>query len=407
MKIENIRLRVRLSEIDVQLVHMRNPAHSRQEETSGLLKERQCGLLEEQKTIQESLDCIIYPILTIPVEIISEIFLHCLPDQPTQPSARVAPLLLSAICRQWRYIALSTPRLWAVLKIHIPVRCFRDYNADMVQEWLLRAGNMPLSICLILRNARCDCSSDGSQNSLCPTPSSLFTDSWERLTSFRGDFLTPIECLELLRFASNLVRCEFHGFRVPCDNVPSDFPTLQMTNLRSLTLASCEYDEDDPMTMLLGFLTYLTAQVEDNELDDEDIIPMFNALSSLTTLTLHTDFEDPVFAILRLLNTSKTFLPRVEKITFWVRCHFEWFYDVGHDDYGSILVGALTSRSEPRCGVAQLMDFRFNLSSSFRWLEDDDDDDDRDPPATALARLRELKERGMKIHIGPRAASWV
>ncbi|KAJ7509594.1 hypothetical protein B0H11DRAFT_1631428, partial [Mycena galericulata] len=82
----------------------------------------------------------------IPVELTSEIFLHCLPRKRKRPSASVAPLLLAAICQKWRYIALNDPRLWTVLKIHIPARCFRGYNADMVQEWLLRAGNMPLSI---------------------------------------------------------------------------------------------------------------------------------------------------------------------------------------------------------------------------------------------------------------------
>ncbi|KAJ7509599.1 hypothetical protein B0H11DRAFT_2270018 [Mycena galericulata] len=455
MRLDTFCLRFRLSEIDAQLAQIENSYRpSYQQVISGLKKERQRRLLEEQKAIQESLDRIVYPILTIPVEITSEIFLRCLPDQPTQPSARVAPLLLSAICQQWRYIALGDPRLWAVLKIHIPARCFRNYNADMVQEWLLRAGNMPLSICLVLRDARYGCfepfSSDGSAISLCPVPSSLFTDSWERLTSFRGDFLTLFEYLELLRLASKLVRCEFCRFREPCDSVRSDFPTLQLPSLQSLTLTSRDYFEDDPITMLLDFLTLpnlqsfkvicfslpfcepsfhsflqrapnihnFTARVEDDDywgdIDDAAVTPIFNALSSLTTLTLHTDFEDPVFAILRLLNTSETSLPRVETMTFSVRCDFDRCYDAAYE-YTRILVGALTSRSEPRSGVAQLTDFRFDLSSSFNWLDDEDEDDDhededddRDPPATPLiAKLRVLKERGMNIHFGAPDASWV
>ncbi|KAJ7166813.1 hypothetical protein C8R46DRAFT_847019, partial [Mycena filopes] len=69
-------------------------------------------LTEERIAIQESLDSIVYPILTIPCEITVEIFVNCLPGRPNSPSGRVAPMLLGRICRQWRIIACSTPRLW-------------------------------------------------------------------------------------------------------------------------------------------------------------------------------------------------------------------------------------------------------------------------------------------------------
>ncbi|KAF8217141.1 hypothetical protein K438DRAFT_1496969, partial [Mycena galopus ATCC 62051] len=58
------------------------------------------------------------PIFTIPVEIISEIFLHCLPApslpaaDAVHPSTTLAPLLLGQICRMWREIAYHNPRLW-------------------------------------------------------------------------------------------------------------------------------------------------------------------------------------------------------------------------------------------------------------------------------------------------------
>ncbi|KAJ7719145.1 hypothetical protein B0H16DRAFT_1255598, partial [Mycena metata] len=50
---------------------------------------------------------------TIPVEIISQIFLECLPaDGRVRPSPHRAPLLLAQICRRWREIALGTGQLW-------------------------------------------------------------------------------------------------------------------------------------------------------------------------------------------------------------------------------------------------------------------------------------------------------
>ncbi|KAJ7029406.1 hypothetical protein C8F04DRAFT_875506, partial [Mycena alexandri] len=51
------------------------------------------------------------PILTIPLEILAEIFVHCLPERTT-PDPKHAPQLLCQICRQFREVAMSTPRLW-------------------------------------------------------------------------------------------------------------------------------------------------------------------------------------------------------------------------------------------------------------------------------------------------------
>ncbi|KAJ7751712.1 hypothetical protein B0H16DRAFT_1211046, partial [Mycena metata] len=53
----------------------------------------------------------VYPILTLPVEVTTEIFVHCLPENPIL-SGKLAPLLLGRICRKWRDIAYGHPRLW-------------------------------------------------------------------------------------------------------------------------------------------------------------------------------------------------------------------------------------------------------------------------------------------------------
>ncbi|KAJ7122341.1 hypothetical protein C8R44DRAFT_919571, partial [Mycena epipterygia] len=77
-----------------------------------LQKERQRRLTDEQTRLQAYIDHIIYPILTIPSELTSEIFLHCLPDEPVSASASTAPMLLGMICREWRFITHGDPRLW-------------------------------------------------------------------------------------------------------------------------------------------------------------------------------------------------------------------------------------------------------------------------------------------------------
>ncbi|KAJ7703692.1 hypothetical protein B0H17DRAFT_901456, partial [Mycena rosella] len=55
----------------------------------------------------------IYPVLTLPNEITSRIFIDYLASHGRiRPFMRTAPLLLAQICRPWREIALSTCKLW-------------------------------------------------------------------------------------------------------------------------------------------------------------------------------------------------------------------------------------------------------------------------------------------------------
>ena len=62
------------------------------------------------------------PIRRLPPEIIaSELFPYCLPTAhpPTRESSE-APLSLTLVCKQWRGIVFSTPRMWSALHIYIP-----------------------------------------------------------------------------------------------------------------------------------------------------------------------------------------------------------------------------------------------------------------------------------------------
>ncbi|KAJ7817051.1 hypothetical protein B0H14DRAFT_2374216, partial [Mycena olivaceomarginata] len=149
MKLENLRLRLRLSEIESELLQIGTPSSSSSNWRfrPRLKDERQRRLMEEKTTIQQSLHLIVYSILTIPVEITSEIFLHCLSVNPAQPNARLAPLLLGRICRLWRNIAYTDPKLWASLGLHIWGRKGLEFG---VQDWLRRAGSVPLALSLVL-----------------------------------------------------------------------------------------------------------------------------------------------------------------------------------------------------------------------------------------------------------------
>ncbi|KAF7334441.1 F-box domain-containing protein [Mycena venus] len=109
--------------------------------------ERSLAALRLEKTaVQERLDSYKYPVLTLPTEIISEIFIHFLPTYPHCPplTGPLSPTLLTHTCHAWREIALATPALWRAITIagNDPSSIQRVRVSNM----LSRSGSCPLSI---------------------------------------------------------------------------------------------------------------------------------------------------------------------------------------------------------------------------------------------------------------------
>ncbi|KAF9048728.1 hypothetical protein BJ165DRAFT_1343613 [Panaeolus papilionaceus] len=85
-------------------------------------------------------------IANLPTEILSQIFIHCIPsEQFPAPSSVQAPLSLTQVCSHWRDVAFHTPDLWSA--IHID---YKDPVEDipLTEAWLSRSGTRPLSISL-------------------------------------------------------------------------------------------------------------------------------------------------------------------------------------------------------------------------------------------------------------------
>ncbi|KAJ7471786.1 hypothetical protein FB451DRAFT_1250993 [Mycena latifolia] len=101
--------------------------------------------------IRRALDSFFYPILTLPAEIIEEIFWFCLPDDsdgPLVPHPSVAPLVLLNVCKHWRSIALSTPRLWCSIRVNLQSQHFQN-SLPLLEYWLTRARCRPLSVAVV------------------------------------------------------------------------------------------------------------------------------------------------------------------------------------------------------------------------------------------------------------------
>ncbi|KAJ7784120.1 hypothetical protein B0H16DRAFT_1708861 [Mycena metata] len=120
--------------------------------------------VDETRFITRS-DALIAPILSLPPEITSEIFIWCLPDSEYHLDLTLkrpfrAPIILLHICRTWRFIAIATPRLWTNLCLNLSKlpRSFLELgtNQKFLSDWLARSGACPITLELSGLNAEPD-----------------------------------------------------------------------------------------------------------------------------------------------------------------------------------------------------------------------------------------------------------
>ncbi|KAJ7262457.1 hypothetical protein C8J57DRAFT_453899 [Mycena rebaudengoi] len=148
----------------------------------------------ERQDLQMRLDVYKYPVLTLPTDITSEIFVHFLPPYPERPptTGPSSPELLAQICRMWREIALSTPRLWRAIRLRLPTK-YPAVALDLLKTWVSRSKNCPLSISL-------QCSTQlltvDVIQAIIP-----HSERWEHI-----DFMLPIESLQLIEADFPLLR---------------------------------------------------------------------------------------------------------------------------------------------------------------------------------------------------------
>lgn len=87
----------------------------------------------------------------LPTEILSEIFLYCLPeDEHLWPASSLAPMLLTTICRRWREVAVGLPMLWCRLYLRFDSH-WEQKRVFCYEPWLKRSKGCPLSLRLETR----------------------------------------------------------------------------------------------------------------------------------------------------------------------------------------------------------------------------------------------------------------
>ncbi|KAJ7658207.1 hypothetical protein DFH06DRAFT_1472875 [Mycena polygramma] len=99
-------------------------------------------LRKEDEDILKELAGVVYPILALPNEITSEIFVQYVDSGRTPKS----PLCLASVCSLWRALALSNSSLWTKFNSG-----WRRYDlTNLLRIWLPRAGGLPLHLKITL-----------------------------------------------------------------------------------------------------------------------------------------------------------------------------------------------------------------------------------------------------------------
>ncbi|KAJ7659343.1 hypothetical protein DFH06DRAFT_1327162 [Mycena polygramma] len=298
--------RIRIADLEAQLLAL----------------ERVAERLRAQKDmLQQRLDSYRYPVLTLPHEIVSEIFTHFLPTY--------YPACL------WRSLSLATPALWRAISLS----CFDDIPFrrahHLSQQWLRKSGSCPLSIKLdafheedeaaellaagvvsyharweyvelrirsssylvaleggsasmpLLRDLKLmlDPHSDSPAVRFCEMPllrtailtycaASSVILPWAQLTSLTLNWITPLQCVPILQQTCNLVHCDLALY---C-HFSGPVPDIQLPCVQSLVIG------DPPLGLgIPGYLETLTVPALRKLEISEQFLARSNDINSLAS----------------------------------------------------------------------------------------------------------------------------
>ncbi|KAJ7766714.1 hypothetical protein B0H16DRAFT_1882746 [Mycena metata] len=275
-------------------------------------------------------------ILALPPEILGEIFVHSLPEWPG-PDPRNAPESLCRVCRLFREVAVSTPRLWNSLRVEsfylsatLDLEAYINFCQAMAPIWLSRARSLPLS--LSFHDEWNKASLSSLETTLLPTIIAL-SEQWRSL-AITGDFwgsllesgsldgkVPLLEVLSIdnfndrpviLRDAPKLrimsVDLYHPQIQVPWHQLTKlsaryiDIPSFLEILRNSTSLLQASFDFDDDEAVVLPVSTYQHANIQRLFLGvadyDERGIPMSILdclkIPALNDLTVVLDWRKPV-----------------------------------------------------------------------------------------------------------------
>jgi hypothetical protein len=148
------------------------------------------------------------PVRRLPSEILLEIFRQYIaPPQADHLPHQVSPLVLASVCAFWRSTALSSPTLWAHVKISAQGDFYTsprvdNRQAESVRFWMDHVGNhQPWSLSIVLNGVVSPTTSQPqTRQRVTPLANLLGHQSISKLHELRIDAEEPITGVEALTF---------------------------------------------------------------------------------------------------------------------------------------------------------------------------------------------------------------
>ncbi|KAJ7748801.1 hypothetical protein DFH07DRAFT_1035568, partial [Mycena maculata] len=382
--------------------------------------------LENSKIlVQRQLNAVRDPVARLPLEISSEIFIQSLSPRP-EPGSQNIPMLLLNVCNTWTNIALSTPRLWAVIHVDFPqAESFRR----CLETWFRRAGNCPLSMSGVfdagvrasirphvhrLKYLEIGLDDDETVALLAGmSPGPLpFLEKLVLQYGYRGSY-SASRILEFLRLTPNLLelRLDIHTLIVPespehvvlpallqmmfgggsnifgNDSADEILRCLSLPNLRTLYLFMEVLEPHDLIEFLQRSLPPLQDLIIGN-LPFAELQECLRLVPSLTQLELWRPKGLVVEEVCTALADSPTdLLPNLRSLTI----HLDWSTIISAP-FCTVPLRALSGRR------SQLTYFKMVQTRKRPWAPD---------PEPDWATFRQLAADGMEIYVGTEERNFI
>ena len=218
----------------------------------------------------------------IPPEILSSIFTLCLPSdwKDCRVDARAIPVLLSQVSVYWRYVAVSTPRLWSSMRIWLE-KDISDRTMNMFETWLARTHGTLLSIKVVA-------SSSVEEQTVTHPILELILSCCHRWQHFA--FVLPIWLTRSLSAVKDKLPC-LESLSPHCHSSWPEHPPFQNTFQNAPRLTSLDLGPYPTFPDLTVPWTQLTKLKTDMDLDD--IIEILHHSPNLVHFCASFYSEDP------------------------------------------------------------------------------------------------------------------
>ncbi|KAJ7098678.1 hypothetical protein B0H15DRAFT_586968 [Mycena belliarum] len=235
-------------------------------------------LEDKRPNAQLELDSVVCPILTLPPEITSGIFIRCLDHGPNNSrKCREAPMLLLHVCRTWRDVAISTRALWTTVNL-MTRRTVDEVELEVgiLKTWFDRAGNLPLSVKLEISWE-------------------LRDDAVNTIYEALAGLSCRVQSLELhtsptrLPYTLGLPKCSFPLLRTLTisHGYPGDLPSLPIEFFKNSPLLS-ELSVPDIASSFLSFPWHQLSKFTGTFQDLRHILEVVRLCPNLTEISLAT-----------------------------------------------------------------------------------------------------------------------